>query len=183
MVSESFLVFLVSGLWHGAQSTFIFWGALHGMCYVLSKATIHWRERINRLVRLNQYPKLHSAFKQLLVFHIVLLAWIFFRANSIADGKYMISHLLVNVQNVFHLGRGEDALGLNSLALDKFVIAFSILLIVAVEVVHGLQRKGAIRPWINQSSCYIRWTMYEALFLSTVLLGIFNHTKFIYFQF
>lgn len=77
-----FIVFLLSGLWHGAGWTFIFWGMMHGLAQML--------ERVMK----KYWQKLHPAFSWLLMFGFVNLAWIYFRADSITDVHIILSKLL-----------------------------------------------------------------------------------------
>ncbi len=87
-------VFLVSGLWHGANWTFVIWGALHGS-YVIAERTAalvqnRWLPR-----RFHGHPSgLLSAFKLVLTFHLVLLAWVFFRADSLGTALGILQKML-----------------------------------------------------------------------------------------
>ena len=72
------IVFLIGGLWHGAAWTFVFWGFLHGVAIII--------ERISKKVKI-RLPKL---FSWLLVFNFVNIAWVFFRATSLADAKNVL---------------------------------------------------------------------------------------------
>ncbi|MCB0338516.1 MAG: MBOAT family protein, partial [Bdellovibrionales bacterium] len=84
------IVFILSGIWHGANWTFAVWGLLHGMFLVCAVGS----KRVLSRVRENLYvPSLPGFVKILITFHIVLLSWIFFRANSISDACYVLYHL------------------------------------------------------------------------------------------
>ena len=76
------IVYLVSGLWHGANWTFVFWGCLHGVCSVLTRQGKHIISRIPR------------GLMWLLTFVFVNITWIFFRADSITDGFALIGQIL-----------------------------------------------------------------------------------------
>lgn len=76
------IVFLVSGLWHGAEWTFVIWGALHGAA-----------QCVNRAFK-TQYERLHKAFQWVLTFGFINVTWIIFRASSISDVKLFINRLL-----------------------------------------------------------------------------------------
>ena len=79
------VTFLVSGLWHGANWTFVIWGALHGSYLVLSTWTASLRGEISTILYLNKFPKVRELVRVMVTFHLVLFAWIFFRADSISD--------------------------------------------------------------------------------------------------
>lgn len=75
------LVFLISGIWHGANYTFIVWGMLHGFVMVI--------ERMNR----DRIKRLHPALSWMITFIFINIAWIFFRADSIGDAIAMIKEI------------------------------------------------------------------------------------------
>lgn len=77
-----FIVFLLSGFWHGAGWTFIFWGLMHGVAQILEKI-------------LKRYEwKIHPAFSWILMFGFVNVAWVYFRADSIVDAHVILSKIL-----------------------------------------------------------------------------------------
>jgi len=80
-----FIVFLLSGFWHGANWTFIIWGALHGSYTVIASFTQSWRARIVSAVKLDRLPSVRTLVQQLSTFILVTFAWIFFRANNVSD--------------------------------------------------------------------------------------------------
>ncbi|MDL2293807.1 MBOAT family protein [Ruminococcaceae bacterium OttesenSCG-928-D13] len=77
-----FVVFLVSGLWHGASWTFVLWGAMHGAASLLNR-------RFEK-----QYNRLHAGLRWLLTFGFINFAWIYFRAESIGAANLMVVKLL-----------------------------------------------------------------------------------------
>ena len=79
------VVFILSGIWHGANWTFIAWGALHGGYYLISRLTAKPRYYLVLKTGLDRLPTLLSALRIFITFHLVTLAWVFFRANSIGD--------------------------------------------------------------------------------------------------
>ena len=88
-----FFVFLVSGLWHGANWTFIIWGALNGFYLVFAIVSKGIRDRITHLVGLNRLPNINRALQIAITFMLVCFAWIFFRANSISDSFLIIKNI------------------------------------------------------------------------------------------
>src|SRR5262249_6230209 len=80
-----FVTFLVSGVWHGANWTFVAWGALNGAYLIASLATTDARSRLGRIVGLSRLPRLHAALQVAVTFALTCFAWIFFRANNIED--------------------------------------------------------------------------------------------------
>ena len=91
--SNLMIVFLVSGLWHGANWTFVIWGALHGFYLIVGILTSGIRHKIIKLSGLNRMPGLHRFIRTGCTFSLICFAWIFFRAESVNDAFYIVSHL------------------------------------------------------------------------------------------
>ena len=88
-----FFVFLISGLWHGANWTFIIWGALNGFYLVFALVTQKARDRINELTGLTRIPIVHRGLQILITFILTCFAWIFFRANNLHDATVIIKRM------------------------------------------------------------------------------------------
>jgi alginate O-acetyltransferase complex protein AlgI len=84
------IVFIVSGLWHGASWTFVIWGTLHGVYYILSIATEGLRNKFVHTIGLPKLPGIHKVIRTILTFLLVSFAWIFFRAETTGQAIYMI---------------------------------------------------------------------------------------------
>jgi alginate O-acetyltransferase complex protein AlgI len=173
-----FIVFLVSGLWHGANWTFVIWGALHGFYLVFAIVTTNIREKINKLLFLDKFTFLPAV----TTFFLVSFAWIFFRAKDVDTAFYIARNIFTGLPDVFHrlinhlpileyyrIGRGE--------------LLLSVILIVLLETVHFIQNKISITEALLKRPTYVRWTLYYALILSILYLGVFENRQFIYFQF
>lgn len=98
------IVFLVSGLWHGAAWNFIFWGFLHGMYQIIGAVTLKYRNKLYRIIHLDKKEKMHNFFKVLITFVLVTIAWIFFKANSIGEGFDYIKCIFFNASGGFNAG-------------------------------------------------------------------------------
>ncbi|WP_341475839.1 MBOAT family O-acyltransferase [Christiangramia salexigens] len=162
-----FLVFLISGFWHGAEWTFIAWGALHGVCYILALRI----SRMKNILRFNStFVNLGlKGFKIGLTFSIVCFLWIFFRAEDLTASFRFISEILK--PDLF--------------SLPEIKPLYLILLILFQVTVEFLSRKQKIALSVIDyyKSRYIRWACYTGI---VVLIGLFMHSKetpFIYFQF
>ena len=97
-----FIVFLVSGLWHGANWTFVLWGALHGIYLVVERRSKGALDRIANALRLNS-PAARRALGTVVTVLLVGFSWIFFYARSVPDALLMI-------RNMVRLGSGTDIL-------------------------------------------------------------------------
>jgi D-alanyl-lipoteichoic acid acyltransferase DltB (MBOAT superfamily) len=159
------IVFLVSGLWHGANWTFVVWGALHGSYLVLGTWTAPLRHRLNT-------PRFVEV---LLTFSLVTFAWIFFRANNVSDGLYVATHLL-------NVG-GFRLTDLLSLGLPRFelILAFVLIAVVAVaEYLMAAPPGRILQAWEIRP---VRLVAYNACLFAVVFFGVFGRIDFIYFQF
>lgn len=159
-------VFVVSGLWHGAQWHFIIWGMYHAMLY----AIISGLQLFARKIRLSLFLKNLVGEPILLyagiafTFTIVTFGWIFFRAASLRDAYYITTNLL---------NRG----GLE-LHIPLLTVAFIVILFIA-ESLGG--QEGFLKR-LSVQHTLIRWPVYLLMGIAVTLLGISNQ-EFIYFQF
>lgn len=168
-----FIVFLLSGLWHGANSTFVAWGSIHGGLIMFSQFTQNIRAGIVGFLRLKNYPRLYKTIQIFITFHLVLFTWVFFRAQSISEA-------FVIFKNMFIVDFSK--LGINvALGRNELIIAFSAILL--MESVHLLQRNMSVRQFVSKKPSLLKWSMYIGLAVIIVLFGKFNSHAFIYFQF
>ncbi|OKL38401.1 MBOAT family O-acyltransferase [Pontibacter flavimaris] len=177
-----FIVFLVSGLWHGANWTFIVWGALHGMYQVFGMVTKEKRNVIAQRMGLTSNPQVYKWVQVFTVFFLVCFSWIFFRANSITDAFYIVGQsfsVLTNPAQVFALDWSHDVF------MDQGfkVFAVSVVAITVMETVHLIQRNGSVSQLIMQRPAWVRWGIYYTAIIAVLLFGQFGNQEFIYFQF
>jgi alginate O-acetyltransferase complex protein AlgI len=167
------VVFLLSGLWHGANWTFLVWGGLHGIYYLCSVRTETLRGAFVRSLHLDRFPAFHGALRTITTFILVAFAWIFFRANSLSDAIYIVSH--------FFSGWESGALApLLLLRFELTVGILSVLLLLAVDTF-----KGSSHPFsgLLERHTPVRWLMYYGLAVAILVFGNFESKAFIYFQF
>jgi len=154
------VTFLLSGLWHGANWTFIVWGALHGFYYLLAS--------IKKPLTTPHYLRV------LMTFLLVSLAWIPFRANNVGDAGYIVMHLLSGWGEGLQFGIQLGAIGLS---VGEFVTAcFLIGFLLFAEKENSIVAMS-LQP------AFLRWVVYAAGVLLIMNLGIAVPIPFIYFQF
>lgn len=178
-----FITFLVSGLWHGANWTFVVWGALHGFYLVFAILTARQRNTMADSLGLTSHPMLYKWMQVLSVFVLVNFSWIFFRANTISDAFYIIQHSftgLGNISQVFAAVNLEHVLFMDQ---GLKVFAVSVISIIVMETVHMIQRNGSVSQLIMQRPVIIRWSVYYIAIIAMLLFGQFGSAEFIYFQF
>ena len=171
-----FAVFLISGLWHGANWTFLIWGALHGIYYVVELITKEIRGRLRVVVGLDRLPSINTVLSVITTFVLVCFAWIFFRANSATDAFYIISHLPRGWGSMLVTADVFAALGLKQF---QFEILFGTIAIIFLQV---FEHYGGMEGPFFQSTSWLRWPIYYALFAIIIVFG-FGSSQFIYFQF
>ena len=176
-----FITFLVSGFWHGANWTFIAWGALHGVYLIFAILLVKPKEYI--LLKLNlKGSKIHHLYQVLFTFILASFAWIFFRANNISDAIYVISNLFTDISDYtsFDLMR----LKLRGLGVSQNNILISFGLIAIMEVFNLYERGGDVWKKLEKKSKLIRWSVYYAILFAILFLAPYSRvSNFIYFQF
>jgi len=176
-----FFVFLISGLWHGASWTFVVWGAFHGIWLVLSYLLNKPREYIFSILTLDKRPQLLRIIQVLFAFNVVNIGYIIFRARTIENAFYYINHLLTGWSSIFDFNSLMEIIA--GFGIKKSALLIDLALIAFLIGIQLLQRKGSVREMIAQQSPFVRWAAYYALILGILLLGVFNNSQFIYFQF
>lgn len=177
-----FFVFLVSGFWHGANWTFIVWGALHGFYLVFGNITRDFRNRLADLSGLSKISWLNNGLQILTTFVLVLVAWVFFRANTVAEALYILRMFPNVISDAFLYFKGQDVLGGN-LPVDIKTLAISFVGIIFLEMVHLLQARVNLTAYFDQKPTVVRWSVYYLGILAIFFFGVFESRQFIYFQF
>ena len=171
-IRNTFIIFIVSGFWHGANWTFIVWGALNAIYFLPLLLTNKNRSNINIVAENSYFPSIREFFGMLTTFSLTVLAWVFFRADN-------LSHAFAIINEIFSA----------SLFHEPFIdggknLRITALLTILFIVVEWFGRKGEFaldllgRSWKRP----IRWGFYYV-----VLMAVFwfagKQQEFIYFQF
>lgn len=165
------ITFVVSGLWHGANVTFVIWGFIHGVLFVLERF-------ISPLIKIHKKPKNVAGF--IITFSLVNFSWLFFRADSWSQVRILFKIIFYNkaaapasfvqlLQNLGHLTEPGRML--------LFVFPIFIL----IEIFIGNKTFAEL---LNKSPKFFRWGFYYIILLSILFFGVLNSApQFIYFQF
>ena len=175
-----FITFLVSGFWHGASWTYIVWGGVNGLYLICSNWTLKLRQSLSHMIRLDQMPTIHKCFRVAITFSLVCVAWVIFRAQSMHDAWYILTHMCQG------LHQGWKPVGLWQVAKiigGAYELTVAVLAIVFMESVHVIQRHGSIRHMLSEKPLWVRWSIYYGLAFAIILFGVFKQQQFIYFQF
>ncbi len=165
------VVFTISGLWHGANWTFIIWGALHGGYIILDRLKKHVGDKYfgNVLIPLPNF------FRVIIVFLLVSFGWIFFRAANMNEALKII-HQCASGFNWRHPGLTTSIVSRTNFSIILISLVSLIFCDLYVFGYNGYQRFILLGSSIKMA-CYI------LLCLTILTFGVFNDSKFIYFQF
>ncbi len=178
------LTMLLSGLWHGADWSFVMWGGLHGIYQVVEDfCHKHLSRKENRgkkerdIVRSVPWNIGHG----ILTFGMVSFAWSFFRANNTSDAIYIASHM---PRGLGHIA-GSYIMMLNNMQLDGYKLAWILSLIAVLMIVDFVGLKHDIFELFGKLPLVPRWIIYTALTVFVIVLTLNGgqHQEFIYFQF
>jgi D-alanyl-lipoteichoic acid acyltransferase DltB (MBOAT superfamily) len=155
-----FLTFLVSGIWHGANWTFILWGILHGAFQIMEKALNMQKDDCKGIVR---------AVRILFTFMLVNFAWIFFRMPDIHSGLDVCRKIFTDIGGSFFVNAQSIVLGLFAASI--------------VFVKECFEESGSSFTLFNNRHTVVRWLSYTITVILILLLGVFDSTQFIYVNF
>jgi len=187
------VTFFLSGIWHGASWGFIIWGFLHGLYMAIYSLIAPYEKKFLRRYKIGN-SAIVRALRICVTFLLVSFAWIFFRAATLTDAWYVVSHLfsgyktilslLANVTNLANAGQGKGLfkpLTFNQTFIDLFLAFSGILILLIVELPKNLAetRLGII---FNKNLAF-RWLIYWLLVMSIILTGVSAQGGFVYFQF
>ena len=165
-----FIVFLVSGLWHGANWTFIIWGALNGFYLVFALITQNARDKFSKITGLVKFPRFYLFIQVLTTYLLACFAWIFFRANNIHDAFTIIKKIFTFKGPVY----SETA----------SMMVYSIMGILFLFLVEfKKQYHNDLFTLSENKSGLIQKFYYAFLIIAILLIGVFDGGQFIYFQF
>ncbi|MBJ6723167.1 MBOAT family O-acyltransferase [Geomesophilobacter sediminis] len=160
------VAFLISGLWHGASWGFLVWGGLHGLYMACSVFYRPYQKKLHRALGLEKSWVLKT-WQILVTFNLVCFAWIFFRASSLEDAIYVISHVASDVPGA----TSKLLLSQGRLELMALVV------LIALSSIFGFQRSLA---FLQSRNKILRHSVYYLFVVSIVLFGISESTGFIY---
>ncbi|MCC1483482.1 MBOAT family O-acyltransferase [Winogradskyella immobilis] len=179
MLLNLFIVFLVSGLWHGAALTFVIWGALHGVLVVFEKVYYKTQQKTYAKLGWNTNKLSFKLYRILITFALVTIAWVFFRADSFSSAiDLLVSLKKIELNNFFNGKIYEYGL----LEPEVRITLVSIILLFTVEI---LNIKFNIKKGVFRQNIVLRWSIYFLIIFFLLIFGYYNNEQanFIYFQF
>lgn len=164
------ITFAICGLWHGEGWTYLIWGLLFGFYLTYS----NWTEKFNKSIRKRLHVRKNSPwyilFKTILTFILVSFAWIFFRANDLPDAILIIKKIFFQHGSIFIENQG--------------MMIYSILSIIMLLIIE-IKREYYYGnfSFFNNKNWIVRNISYAIFVIIIMLIGVFDSSQFIYFQF
>jgi len=185
------ITFLLSGLWHGANWTFIIWGGLHAFYLIFAMLTENVRKNIRKSIGLTRYEAIDHVFQSTVVFLLAAFAWIFFRAKTVGDAFVLVRKFIIAIPSYIHnlLSNPkflwlEDLLFNNSLKFVWFDMLILVIAIFLMFTIHRKQEDGSFAEFLNSKNKFTRWGIYFSCILFILFFAVYHdNNEFIYFQF
>ncbi len=180
---NTMIVFLTSGLWHGASWNFVVWGGLNGIYQVIGEVTKPYRDKVKQLLKINTQNSVYRVFQLGITFVLINITWVFFRASSFTVAMQMLGKIITTSKLSILFDGTLFTLGLDQKDFAVALIAIGILWI--VDLCHS--KKISLREWISKKNIVCRWICYYAAIFVVLIFGIYgpgyDAAAFIYFQF
>ena len=168
---NTLVIFLVSGLWHGANWTFVAWGAYHALLFLPLILLGKNRKYRNVVAEGRTLPSLRELGQMLLTFLLAMMGWILFRADSIEQAGQYYTHMFSTLFD------GSPTLTSN---MDAWVVFVAVTVMTVVEWLNRDREHEFARQPRNR---FLRWSGYIALLFMIGAFMVTNEMPFIYFQF
>lgn len=163
------ITFLVSGLWHGANWTFVVWGGLNGVFQVIGSWMKPIKERTRAALGLRKENAWLRAFNICTTFVLMTVAWTFFKARTLSDALLAIQKMAIPTGTLYKP--------------NASVLLYSVLGIAVLVMCDLLQERDGRHPLLESRYTAVRFTGYVALTIMILSIGVFDGGQFIYFQF
>lgn len=177
------IIFLCSGLWHGAAWHYVIWGELNGLFSIIEDLTKPLKHRVNSWLKIDKSKYAYKILQRVWTFILVDFAWLFFRAPSFRSGIYILKSIVGGFRWEWLLiGGYSDMFG----TTDIVIIIIVSLIIVLIH--DWLKYKGKdVKESIFKQQILFRWCIYWLLLMIIIYWGVYGtgyeQTQFIYFQF
>jgi D-alanyl-lipoteichoic acid acyltransferase DltB (MBOAT superfamily) len=174
-------VFLFSGLWHGAGLTFVAWGALNGLYQVVGDASAGARARIATALRIAPGGAVQRAWQTVATFGLITVAWVFFRAATLADALYILRSVATTGPGDFLLSKWP------AIALPSPQLAVALIGAVLVFAFEHFSATRDLPVMLARAPLPLRWATYLAGIMAVVIFGyygsVYSASDFAYFRF
>lgn len=172
-IANLLITFGVSGLWHGANWTYVVWGLLNGLYLVTGWLTKDLRDRFFNIFGLYENTFIRKGIMLGTTFILTCLAWTVFRARNVSDAIYVLTHWATGWD--FH-----------NIATDQFwlrQLPVAIASILALEIGQLFYDRFSVSSFLGKMPMPLRWACYAGFVMLVVMFGVYHKMQFIYFQF
>ena len=170
-------VFVASGIWHGAEWSFVVWGAMNGLYIIVGMYTADFRDRWAERTGWAKYTRTRAVWQVVSAVSITYFSFGFFRADNMGHALSVYTRLLYDWQSV--LDPSSFFTFADALGMEAVMVAFCLALLPLTELMEYAQRHKA--EW--EVPTWAQWASDYALFFSVLALGRFSSDAFFYFQF
>lgn len=178
------VTFLISGLWHGANWTYVLWGGIHGLYQIAGAWKKKYIDQFNKKFQTKTNSFSYKLGQVIVTFCLTTIAWIFFRSASITEAFDFLYRMFTR-WDLWVIFKGVyQNCGLNTM---QFTIAvLSIMVLLTVDCIKYKTEKDVIQ-FLNTQTLWFRWGVYIVIFMAVLIFGIYgpdvDAAQFIYFQF
>lgn len=178
-----FIVFLLSGIWHGAAWHYVVWGVLHGVLRIVGELTLGIREKLYTALHFKRDTLATKLWQMFFTFFLVTVLWMFFRGESVHQTLVLLKNM-VTVYNPWVLTDGSlFTLGLDAKEWNVMLVSIGILMLIDV----CKYKKIDLVAVFMKQNLWFRWGFFYLGIMAVVLFGVYgpqyNAAQFIYFQF
>jgi D-alanyl-lipoteichoic acid acyltransferase DltB (MBOAT superfamily) len=165
-IRNIFIIFIVSGFWHGANWTFIAWGFLNALYFIPLMVRNKNRQFLGTVASGKLVPNMNDLLRMITTFSLTTFAFIFFRSDSVREAMYYIRGLLVRP----------------GVSIPDELTITAVITICAMLIIEWIQREKSHGLEISRFPRALRWSIYMPIaFIISIMAG--EHVSFIYFQF
>lgn len=177
------IVFLASGLWHGAAWSYVLWGGLNGGFQVLSKLTVSLRKRIKHMFGIQENRFSHRLLRIMLTFLFIDFTWFFFRVDGLREAACILKNIVTGFNPWILADESLFHCGLDRRNFQLLILSIGVLLVAD----YGKYRGICIRKKILEQDFWFRWLVFAGGTLFILIFGVwggnYDAKSFIYFQF
>lgn len=178
------VTFLVSGLWHGAEWSFVIWGGLHGLYQVAGDLLLPLKKKLVKLFEVKTECASYKLLQIFVTFVLTTFAWIFFRADTFGQAVTYIQRIFTRANFAVLFNGSIYELGLEQFEANVLVVSLMVLLLVDLVRYRKNQR---LDVFLQEQNLWFRWTVCILMFVMVWVYGVYgpvyDASQFIYFQF
>ena len=178
------IIFLLSGLWHGAAWTFVVWGCIHGLSIILDRLLQPVGAFLDTHLFHRSFLRVRHACSVLLTFHILVFSWVFFRAQTLADAFLIVRKIFTELPAfVSHIESDTFATVTKGFVIDSLDVLILVACVAFFMFVEHARAFPVAVARFTALPTWIRWGAYYVVILLILTFGRFEIQPFIYFQF